>query len=129
MNRRDFLQLSLASSAVLLIPGWKASAKPRIRISGFSLLNGAKVDLCELAGDSKRLDDLIFQDCTIRGPALVVPERNAMIANCWFHAPASDPTGVFKHVAMLCEGTPTIRVARCSFIACDFHEVVLWHHG
>lgn len=41
------------------------------------------IRLAELAGDEARIEDRVFEDCQILGPAIIVPQESGFFDSTW----------------------------------------------
>ncbi len=82
----------------------------------------AVLRLSELAGDRALLDGFTFENCYLKGPAILFP-RNCMFIGNQFDAPADS---ILWEIDPSREAvTGVIEASRCTFEGCNFTRVGL----
>jgi hypothetical protein len=83
----------------------------------------AVLRLSELAGDRALLDGFTFENCYLKGPAILLPKNNSMFFGNQFDAPADS---VLWEIDPSREAvTGAIEATRCTFEGCHFTRVGL----
>lgn len=81
------------------------------------------IRLPELAVVSDTLRGLTFENCTIHGPAVILPLRGTSIQNCTFDGPAEGLIWVLEAGREMIIGA--IGVRECAFFGCRFQGIGL----
>lgn len=81
------------------------------------------VRLSELAVVSDMLRGLTFENCTIHGPAVMLPLEGTSIQNCTFDGTAEGLIWVLEEGRQMIIGA--IGVQECSFFGCRFQGIGL----